>query len=310
MITSERIPFGSRRRHKSVIRNNSNGGESIFVFVMSMSVWSAGLESVMAGAGAGVKRNVEVKFDPSASISSAAIRQVVVIPPGHSHWFEIPRVAGGSFFSRKAMVVIASEGEDPKMQLQAVVHLRSSTLLTVSLGPSSRTRGRVVVDTLTRENLISHDKANEQHSSPQADRSDTETAPASTCDTASNGESSPFDFVEVGSEDGGILSQIMRVIQTNLSASAAFPKEANTASTTCDGSNLKIKKRTLASKAAKRRRRPSSKRIPPRHLHATTCGCDPAATILTQGHGWWLVVLDSRCTQLGRVPRTCGLTAI
>ncbi|CAM9154218.1 unnamed protein product, partial [Ectocarpus sp. 4 AP-2014] len=41
MVTSERIPFGSRRGHKSVIRNNSNGGEGILVFVMSMSTWSA-----------------------------------------------------------------------------------------------------------------------------------------------------------------------------------------------------------------------------------------------------------------------------
>ncbi|CAN0126199.1 unnamed protein product [Ectocarpus sp. 12 AP-2014] len=121
------------------------------------------------------------------------------------------------------------------MQLQAVVHLRSSTLLTISLDPS-RTRGRVVVDTLTRENLSSHDKANEQHSSLQADRSDSETAPASTCDTASNGESSPTDFVEVDSEDGGILSILMRAIQKDLSASAAFSEETSTALATCDGS--------------------------------------------------------------------------
>lgn len=229
MVTSERIPFGQRRRHQSVIRNNS--GEGILVVVMSMSIWSAGLESVMAGAGAGFESNVEDKFYSSAS---AAIRvpQLVVIPPGHSHWFEIPRV---SFFDRKAMVVIASEGEDPKMRVQVMVNLRSSTLLTVSLGPS-RTRGRVVVDTLTRENLISHDKANEQRSSPQADRSDTETAPASTCDTASNGESSPIDFVEVDSEDGGIISKLVRAIQKSLSASAAFLEEASTASATCDGS--------------------------------------------------------------------------
>ncbi|CAB1118430.1 unnamed protein product [Ectocarpus sp. CCAP 1310/34] len=237
MVNSERIPLGQRRRHKSVIRNNSNG-EGIRVFVMNMSTWSAGLESINARAGAGFESNVDHKFYPPASIGSAelCVPQMVVIPPGHSHWFEIPRATGGSFFSRKAMVVIASEGEDPKMQLQAVVLLRSSTLLTVSLG-FSRTRGKVVVDTLTRENLISHDKANEQHSSLQADRSGTETAPASTCDTASNGESSPpTDFVEVDREDGGILSKLFHAIQNDLSASTAFPEEPSTASATCDDS--------------------------------------------------------------------------
>lgn len=135
---TEKIPWPQRRRHQSVIKNNTPGVD-IHVYAMQLSQWSAALESVKAGAGAeGFNASFEVGGDVHEDVNPAAlIPQMVTIPSGYSHWFEIPRVGAGVWSSRKAAVVIVTESSDEKdgrrMRMEAMEHLRSRTMLTVTL---------------------------------------------------------------------------------------------------------------------------------------------------------------------------------
>lgn len=132
------IPWSQRRRHQSIIKNDTPGMD-IHVYVMRMSQWAAALESVKAGAGQeGFEANFEMAGDLREEVNPAAlIPQMVTIPPEHSHWFEIPRVGSGFRSSRRAVVVIVTESIDErdgrKMRMESVEHLRCGTMLTVKL---------------------------------------------------------------------------------------------------------------------------------------------------------------------------------
>lgn len=138
MYYTQTIPWSQRKRHQSVIKNNTPGVD-IHAYAMQLSQWNAALESVKAGAGAeGFEANFEITGDVNQDVSPAAmIPQMVTIPSGHSHWFEIPRVGAGMLSSRKAAVVIVTESSDERdgrrMRMEAMEHLRSSTMLTVTL---------------------------------------------------------------------------------------------------------------------------------------------------------------------------------
>eukprot|EP00903_Cladosiphon_okamuranus_P016594 g15307.t1 len=181
---TQKIPWSQRKTHRSLIKNNTPGVD-IHVYAMQMSQWSAALESVKAGAGAeGFEANFEITGDVHEEVNPVAlIPQMVTIPSGHSHWFEIPRVGGGVWSSRKAAVVIVTETSDEKdgrrMRMEAMEHLRSRTMLTVTLRVEN---GRVI-------------------GSPCA------------------------------AESGGILSQVNRVIQNQVSATSGGggrPSSTNT----------------------------------------------------------------------------------
>eukprot|EP00752_Nemacystus_decipiens_P012608 g11166.t2 len=141
------IPWPQRRMHQSLIKNKTPGVD-IHVYAMQLSQWSAALESVKAGAGAeGINANFELGGDLHEEVNPAAlIPQMVTIPPGYSHWFEIPRVGAGITSSRKAAVVIVTESSDErdgrKMRMEAMEHLRSGTMLTVTLRVDEN--GRVI----------------------------------------------------------------------------------------------------------------------------------------------------------------------
>lgn len=136
---TQKIPWAQRKTHQSVIKDCTPGGVDIHVYAMQLSQWSAALESVKAGAGAeGVEATFEFGGDVHEEVSPAAlIPQMVTIPSGHSHWFEIPRVGAGVLSSRKAAVVIVTESSDDRdgrrMRMEAMEHLRSRTMLTVTL---------------------------------------------------------------------------------------------------------------------------------------------------------------------------------
>ncbi|CAM9887690.1 unnamed protein product [Ectocarpus fasciculatus] len=170
---TQTIPWAQRRRHQSVIKNNTPGGVDIHIYAMRMSQWSAALESMKAGAGIeGFQANFEFNADVHENVNPAAlVPQMVTIPSGHSHWIEVPRVGAGFRSSRKAVVVIVTESNDEnagtRMRMEAVEHLRSKTMLTVTLRVSEE--GKVI-------------------GSPAA------------------------------AESGGILSQVMRVIQNQANA--------------------------------------------------------------------------------------------
>ncbi|CAM9988318.1 unnamed protein product [Ectocarpus sp. 12 AP-2014] len=115
---------------------------------MRMSQWNAALESVKAGAGVeGFQANFEFTGDVRQNVNPAAlVPQMVTIPSGHSHWIEVPRVGAGFRSSRKAVVMIVTEFNDEsdgkRMRLEAVEHLRSRTMLTVTLRVSEE--GKVI----------------------------------------------------------------------------------------------------------------------------------------------------------------------
>ena len=143
---TQKIPWSQRKMHQSVIKNCTPGVD-IHVYAMQLSQWSAALESVKAGAGAeGIEANFEFGGDVHEEVNPAAlIPQMVTIPSGHSHWFEIPRVGAGILSSRKAAVVIVTESSDERdgrrMRMEAMEHLRSRTMLTVTLRVEN---GRVI----------------------------------------------------------------------------------------------------------------------------------------------------------------------
>ncbi|CAN0204801.1 unnamed protein product [Ectocarpus sp. 4 AP-2014] len=172
------IPWAQRRRHQSLIQNNTPGGVDIHIYAMRMSQWSAALKSVKAGAGVeDFQANFEFTGDVRQNVNPAAlVPQMVTIPSGHSHWIEVPRVGAGFRSSRKAVVIIVTESNDEndgtRIRMEAVEHLRSKTMLTVTLRVSEE--GEVI--------------------------------------------GSP-----VAAESGGILSQVMRVIQNQVNATPNNP---------------------------------------------------------------------------------------
>ncbi|CAN0348782.1 unnamed protein product [Ectocarpus fasciculatus] len=135
----ETIPWAQRERHQSVIQNNTPEGVDIHIYAMRMSQWSAALQSVKAGAGVeGFQANFEFNGDIHENVNPATlVPQMVTIPPRHSHWIEVPRVGAGFRSSRKAVVMIVTESHDEndgtRRRLEAAVHLRSDTMLTVTL---------------------------------------------------------------------------------------------------------------------------------------------------------------------------------
>eukprot|EP00752_Nemacystus_decipiens_P003353 g3101.t1 len=141
----QKIPFSQRKMHMSLIKN-STPGVDIHVFAMRKSQWSA-LKAVKAKAGAeGVEATIEYGTDVHEEVNPAILLpQMVTIPSGHSHWFEIPRVGAGILSSRKVVVVICTEYTDERdgrtMRMEAMEHLRGQTMLTVRLRVEN---GRVI----------------------------------------------------------------------------------------------------------------------------------------------------------------------
>ncbi|CAM9294783.1 unnamed protein product [Ectocarpus sp. 6 AP-2014] len=187
---TQTIPWAQRRRNQSVIKNNTPGGVDIHIYAMRMSQWSAALESVKAGAGIeGFQANFEIAGDVHENVNPAAlVPQMVTIPSGHSHWIEVPRVGAGFRSSRKAVVIIVTESNHEsngtRIRMEAVEHLRSKTMLTVTLRVSEE--GKVI-------------------GSPAA------------------------------AESGGILSQVMRVIQNQVNATPHNPPSTAARTNTATG---------------------------------------------------------------------------
>lgn len=108
MYQLEMIPWRQRRRYQSLIKNTTPEDVTIHAYVMRMSQWTATLEFCKAAADAeGVETNVEAAGSMWAQryVASSA-SQIVSIPSGCSHWFEIPRVGAGFWPRRKVMAVI------------------------------------------------------------------------------------------------------------------------------------------------------------------------------------------------------------
>ncbi|CAB1104964.1 unnamed protein product [Ectocarpus sp. CCAP 1310/34] len=146
LFHEQTIPWMQSKRHQSLIQNNTPGVD-IHIYAMRIAQWSAAVKSVKAGAGAeGFQANFEFTGDVHQNVNPAAlVPQMVTIPPGHSHWIEVPRVGAGFRSSRKAVVMIVTELNDEndgkRMRLEAVEHLRSRTMLTVTLRVSE---GKVI----------------------------------------------------------------------------------------------------------------------------------------------------------------------
>ncbi|CAM9258348.1 unnamed protein product [Ectocarpus sp. 4 AP-2014] len=155
LFHEQTIPWVQSKRHQSLIQNNTPGGVDIHIYAMRMSQWSAALESVKAGAGVdGFQANFEFTGDVRQNVNPAAlVPQMVTIPSGHSHWIEVPRVGAGFLSSRKAVVMIVTESNDEndgkRMRLEAVEHLRSRTMLTVTLRVSEE--GEVIGNPVASE---------------------------------------------------------------------------------------------------------------------------------------------------------------
>lgn len=114
MYATESISWSNRRRHQSLIKNCTDDDVTIYAFAMRMARWDVAFESFKAGAGAGdAQGTLEVVGSMHKKITAAALLpQMVAIPSGNSHWFEIPRV--GTTSSRKAVVAIVTESNDEK----------------------------------------------------------------------------------------------------------------------------------------------------------------------------------------------------
>lgn len=173
-FNQETLPWVQRKRHQSVIMNKTPRDVRIHVYVMRLSRWRAAVKSLNAGVGVeevqarfGFTGNLHQDIDPAAKVP-----QMATIPPGQSHYVEIPRVGAGIRSSRKAAVAIVTDSNDEKdgrkMRMEAMVHLRSKTLLTVTLQVDEE--GKVIGSAAAEE-------------------------------------------------EGGILSQVMRVIQNKANAS-------------------------------------------------------------------------------------------
>lgn len=193
---TEKIPWPQRKMHQSVIKNNTPGVD-IYVYAMQLSQWSAALESVKAGAGAeGFEANFEFAGDVHEEVNAAAlIPQMVTIPSGHSHWFEIPRVGAGVWSSRKAAVVIVTESSDErdgrKMRMEAMEHLRSRTMLTVTLrvengkvigSPCAAESGGI----LSQVNRVIQNQVNASPSEPPPSATNTEARSRSETNSVAN----------------------------------------------------------------------------------------------------------------------------
>lgn len=108
------ISWRNRRRHRSLIKNDTPDDVTIYAYALRMSQWDVTLKSFGVGVGAqGMEANAQVDGNAHHQINAAAlVPQMVPIHSGKSHWFEIPRVGAGVWSSRKAMVAIVTESND------------------------------------------------------------------------------------------------------------------------------------------------------------------------------------------------------
>lgn len=134
----EPIPFPQRRRYQSLVQNETKG-VSIQVYVMQLSQWSAALNSIKTGS-AVEELNAALTFCSRFNFKKYdvdMIPQFVSIPPGRSHWFEIPRCGTKLCSKRKAAVCIVTETVDidggTRVRMEAMVPLGKNKRLLVDL---------------------------------------------------------------------------------------------------------------------------------------------------------------------------------
>ncbi|CAM9810299.1 unnamed protein product [Scytosiphon promiscuus] len=134
VFLQESIPWSRRRNNRSVVQNNTEVQITVYALGMSQrNAAAASSEARLLGAG-GVAFDIDSARGRQPIVDAAAvIPQAVAIPSGHSHWLEIPR---NGRYSRKAALAITTTSRDAggfKIRLEAIVHLRSNTMLTVTL---------------------------------------------------------------------------------------------------------------------------------------------------------------------------------
>lgn len=133
------LPWVQRKRHRSVITNETPHNVRIYVYVMRSSQWTTSVDSLHAGIGVGeVQARLDFSGDIHEDINPAAkFPQMAPIKSKGSHWVDIPREGAGIRSSRKAVVAIFTSFKDgndvTKIRLEALVHLPSKTSLTVTL---------------------------------------------------------------------------------------------------------------------------------------------------------------------------------
>ncbi len=137
----EKLPWGHRRGHSSIVTNNTDG-VPIHVYAMRMSQWKVAMKAVEGGAGV---KGVEAHFHLDGTAhkeehAAAKVPQMVTLAgDGSSHRLEVSRVGTGLRHRRKVVVVIATESTETdengrrKVRVEAMIHLRSNTRLTVTL---------------------------------------------------------------------------------------------------------------------------------------------------------------------------------